>query len=279
MKLINGSVEEFKSYSQFKSVGEFNYHLRKWLEDPETKLSKKEVQAIRKLSCFAVKIIGVSNAGIDTVLKAAQKEISRATFKRMIVKAKAAGILTIYRLIRENGAYSSNLYVFNRFPKEESTAQDKPTIEPCPNEVLSQHNLSSFKTKNKNNKEYKERNNVTRSKMTLPSSYTNDKVPKTFVKLVSCFYDCSDTIVEFWEMARKAAWEYHYENDRDLLEKQASLAFKEMIAKLKQQKVKKPIAYYYGILKNKLDSVYQLELSELETKYTVPPADHWLNMP
>ena len=44
--------------------------------------------------------------------------ISRATFKRMLGKAKRLGILTIYETERGNGSQESNLYVFNRFQKK-----------------------------------------------------------------------------------------------------------------------------------------------------------------
>ena len=58
---------------------------------------------------------------IATCLKTIREEgqshgISRDTFKRIIKKAKAIGILTVYETVRENGSQSSKLYVFNHFP-------------------------------------------------------------------------------------------------------------------------------------------------------------------
>src|SRR5437868_12745838 len=40
--------------------------------------------------------------------------IFRSTFKRMIIKAKEFGILTIYEMERKNGSQTANLYIFNR---------------------------------------------------------------------------------------------------------------------------------------------------------------------
>jgi hypothetical protein len=79
------------------------------------RLLKKTIRTVPTVTC---------NAKIGTVLKAVNEEyqgngIPRSTFKRMIIKAKDLGILTIYESERKNGSQSSNLYSFNRFPQSE----------------------------------------------------------------------------------------------------------------------------------------------------------------
>jgi hypothetical protein len=113
--------KELKLYSQFKTAKEFYAHLEMWLLEYRGHFSKGELIGLKQLAYFAAKIPGVSNTSIGSTLEAIHDEyynngISRSTFKRMVLKAKNVGLLTVYETTRENGSQSSNLYVFNRFP-------------------------------------------------------------------------------------------------------------------------------------------------------------------
>src|SRR3954466_12541443 len=124
MNLKSGRIEEFERYSQFKSVKEFNTHVEMWLAVKKLEFSKGELVGLKRLVLFSVKVPGVCNAKIGTLLKAINEEyqgngISRSTFKRMTIKAKELGILTIHETERKNGSQSSNLYSFNRFPQSD----------------------------------------------------------------------------------------------------------------------------------------------------------------
>jgi hypothetical protein len=115
MNLKSGRIEGFESYSQFKSVKDFNTHVEMWLAVNKQKFSKGEHVGLKRLVRFSVKVPGVCNAKIGTLLKAINEEyqgngISRSTFKRMIIKARELGILTIQETERKNGSQSSNLY-------------------------------------------------------------------------------------------------------------------------------------------------------------------------
>jgi translation initiation factor IF-3 len=86
--------------------------------------SKGDLIGLKRLVHFSAKVPGVCNSKIGTLLKAINEEyqgngISRSTFKRMTIKAKELGILTIHETERKNGSQSSNLYSFNRFPQNE----------------------------------------------------------------------------------------------------------------------------------------------------------------
>src|SRR3954452_12576646 len=100
MNLKSGSIEGFERYSQFKSVKEFNKHVEMWLAVKNQVFSKGELVGLKRLVRFSAKIPGVCNAKIGTLLKAINEEyqgngISRSTFKRMIIKAKEFGMITI----------------------------------------------------------------------------------------------------------------------------------------------------------------------------------------
>ena len=114
-------MEQFGSFSQYQTLKEFKDNVGQWLLDYKSEFTKGELVGLTMLVCFSTQIPGVCHVKIATFLKAIREEgqnhgISRDTFKRMIKKAKAIGILTVYETVRENGSQSSNLYVFNHFP-------------------------------------------------------------------------------------------------------------------------------------------------------------------
>lgn len=130
MNIKSGQIEGFQQYSQFTSLGEFNRHMEMWYLEHKQAFTKAELVGLKRLVRYSAKIPSVSNAKIGTILKAIHEQyndsgISRATFKRMIGKAKKLGILTIYETERQNGSQSSNLYVFNRFPNYEPPKSEK----------------------------------------------------------------------------------------------------------------------------------------------------------
>ena len=121
MKIKSGTMEQFGSFSQYQTLKEFKDNVGRWLLDYKSEFTKGELVGLTMLVCFSTQIPGVCHVKIATFLKAIREEgqnhgISRDTFKRMIKKAKAIGILTVYETVRENGSQSSNLYVFNQFP-------------------------------------------------------------------------------------------------------------------------------------------------------------------
>ncbi|PAE32168.1 hypothetical protein CHI06_27095 [Bacillus sp. 7884-1] len=192
------------------------------------------------------------------MLKAINEEyqgngISRSTFKRMILKAKEMGILTTHETERKNGSQSSNLYSFNRFPHSEPPKAKKLNH---PKETI---NL--LKT---NNQENTKRNEAP---MELDHSFVSDKVPQTFVQLVKYFFTDAKTIEEYWHMVQIAAFRFEYDQNTEDILSIAINSFKQLIRKLKSTKtVGKPIAFFYGILTNKLKELYLDQLPEIESK-------------
>jgi hypothetical protein len=120
MHLKVDKVPQLQQFSKFQSAEEFHRHMELWLTQHKRDLTKCELVGLKYLVRFSEKTPGVCYESIGTVLKAIHQEyydhgISRASFKRMIKKTAKLGILTVYETARENGAQSSNLYVFNRF--------------------------------------------------------------------------------------------------------------------------------------------------------------------
>ncbi|WP_066057731.1 hypothetical protein [Robertmurraya korlensis] len=260
----NGCIEQFEQYSQFSSLKEFNTHMEMWLAVHKDDFSKGERVGLKRLVRFAAKIPGVCNAKIGTVLKAIHDEhngngISRSTFKRMIQKAIGVGMLTVHETERKNGSQSSNLYVFQPFPKNELPKENQ----------LNHPNKTSnpLKTNSKKIKERKETDsaNHTENKTNKPLdyTYTSDRVPYSFSQVVRYFYTEAKQIEEFWRMTQIAAYRNNFENRKDLVNI-AVHSFKQLISKLKVSTIQKPIAYYYGILNKKLEELYFEDLYEME---------------
>lgn len=265
MNLKNGCIEQFETYSQFSSLKEFNTHMEMWLAVHKDDFSKGERVGLKRLVRFAAKIPGVCNAKIGTVLKAIHDEhngngISRSTFKRMIQKAIGLGLLTVLETGRKNGSQSSNLYVFQPFPRSEPPKEDQ----------LNHLNKTSYPSKT-NHIKSKERNemdstepieNMNLINKPLDYTYTSDRVPYSFSQVVRYFFKEAKQIEEFWRMTQIAAYRNNSESRSDLVHI-AVHSFKQMISKLKKGTLQKPIAYYYGILHKKFEELYFEELYEL----------------
>ncbi|MEH7010641.1 hypothetical protein V7087_07440 [Neobacillus niacini] len=248
MKLKSGSIEGFEGYSQFKSVKEFNTHVEMWLAVKKQEFSKGELVGLKRLVRFSAKVPGVSNAKIGTLLKVINDEyqgngISRSTFKRMIIKAREFGILTIYETERKNGSQSSNLYCFNRFP-----ASEPPKVKKLDQPKETSNPLKTNIKKNTKRNE---------APIELDHNFVSDKVPQAFIQLVKYFFSDAKTIEEYWHMVQIAAFRFEIGQHTEDILAIAIQSFKQLIRKLKSTKhVVKPIAFFYGILTNKLKELY-----------------------
>jgi hypothetical protein len=260
VNLKSGRIEGFEGYSQFKSVKEFNTHVEMWMALKKQEFSKGELVGLKRLVRFSAKVPGVCNAKIGTLLKAINEEyqgngISRSTFKRMTIKAKELGILVIHETERKNGSQSSNLYSFNRFPQSEPPKANKLDHPKETNNLLKTN-------KQKNNK----RNEAP---IELDFTFVSDKVPQAFVQSVKYFFSDAKTIEEYWHMVQIAAFRFECDQHAGDVLTIAIQSFKQLIRKLKSTKqVVKPIAFFYGILTNKIKEFYldQLFDNQCESK-------------
>jgi hypothetical protein len=253
MTIKAGKVEEFVEFSQFDSLKEFNVHFEQWMVEHKATFSKGELVALKRLVRYSAKIPGVCNAKIGTLLKAIHDEysgngISRSTFKRMTLKAKELGILTVYETGRKNGSQTANLYVFNRFPASEPPKAQKMN-----------HPETTNLSETKNN-DIKKRNE---KPFTLDHTFTSDRVPKPFVQLVKYFFGDPKVIEEYWKMVQIAAYKNTCEEDQDQVLEVGIQAFRQLIRKLKSMKIRNPFAYFYGILDNKFMEIFMDDLEQL----------------
>jgi hypothetical protein len=268
-----GNIESFIHLSQFKNVTDFNNNIEQWMIDVKGKFTKSELVALKRLVRFSAKVCGVCNAKIGTLVSATHENnnigISRSTFKRMLSKAKAFGLLVVTEMERRNGSQSSNLYVFNRYESAEvpvissgSKADDSlnSTIEPPKDENLNHPKTSNLLETNKNKNIKKrienDKDNIINNKQ-LGKEYVSANVPEGFVNLVSSFYGDFQAIEEFWKMVKIAERKAGYEvTDFDLLDVSLN-ALKESVKALKINKVKNNVfAFFYGTMQKMLKKLY-----------------------
>ncbi|MFS1519658.1 hypothetical protein V1503_24845 [Bacillus sp. SCS-151] len=153
--ILNGRIEEFKHYSNFKNLKEFNNHIEMFLAIHKKEFTKSEFIAFNRLRKYCAKVIGVANASKRKILEAIQGKdtepgVSESTFHRMRRKAEDLGILKIEPTHRRDESRSTNLWIFNRFVAE-STTIDTPRTdgeleETAPNQQEVVNQLTPHKT-------------------------------------------------------------------------------------------------------------------------------------
>jgi|GEM_PF-3460684 len=266
--MIIGNIEQFKHLSQFTSLKEFNNHIEMWMAEYKSHFTKSELIALKRLIRFSAKVYGVSTASINTILKATEKDagisISEATFHRMKRKAIKIGMLSIYYTVRKNGSQSSNIWVFNRFVNTNDT----------PNNSIQEQKSQSNQAKNDNVNEItngtpnKTSNHIKTNILYIKrydgteAEFVSSRVPKQFVKLVSCFYNKADVIEELWKVVKCATSKLNY-----TVAEVTSIAmdcFRQLIRLVRKGRIRKSIyACFWGIVNKKLDELYFEELYEM----------------
>lgn len=276
MEIVNGNITNFKQYSQFKSLKDFNNNIEQWMVDYKSYFTKSELIALKRLVRFSAKVFGVANAKIDTILQAINEKengygISRSTFKRMVAKAKKIGMLIVKKTVRKNGSQSSNLYIFNRYTIEPPISNTEQPNLNSDNAVTSKENAQTSQKKNhyaieppiKLSRSRSKTNNILNKRIetTLDHTYTGDFVPKQFVNVVKNFFNDAEIIEEFWKIVMMQ--NYYVKHDEDTILSIAIHAFKQMIMKAKKGWVKNPYGYFWGVIDNKLDEIHYEELHKL----------------
>jgi hypothetical protein len=101
----------------------------------------------------------------------------------------------------------------------------------------------------------------------LDHTFVRDKVPQAFVQSVKFFFSDAKTIEEFWHMVQIAAFRFEYDQNKDDILGIAIQSFKQLIRKLESTKcVVKPIAFFYGIVTNKLKECLLKQVTEVSER-------------
>lgn len=259
--LVAGRIENFKDYSKFNSVKEFNNTIEMFLAEYKKDFTKGELLAFKRLVRFSAKYVGVANAKIGTLLKVINEKmngfgISRSTFERMLRKAQNLGIVSVENTVKSKGGKGHNVYIFNTIDvlkKKKLTYcenQEKPCDSKTERSKFQRETSILFETSN--NKHLNKR-----KKAHLDSTFTASYVPKEFIKAVKPFFDQAATIEELWKSVFLDTRKITHIVDQETITYTAVNAFKQSIRAHKKGKIRTNlIAFFTGTFKNLMDEAY-----------------------
>ncbi|MDN4523961.1 hypothetical protein [Fictibacillus fluitans] len=252
-----GKITNFKELSEFHTVKEFNESNKHFLEVHGENFTKGELIAFNQLTRYSVKVIGVCNARIGTLVSACHEKggISRSTVERMLRKARKCSVLSIHHTIRNKGGYAHNIFVFHRFDRplpQQLTGRQSPQI-PCSS--MKKPDIPAPETKNIETKNIKElktktiRKQPAFSSTTLDYSYLPDYIPMDFISAVKPFFTTAAEICSLWQKARIAYKKLQMERPLETLVPDIIQAFKITVYQYKLRKIKSTFSqYFYGVL-------------------------------
>ena len=259
--LIAGRIENFKDFSKFSSIKEFNTTIEMFLAEHKEDFTKGELVAFKRLVRFSAKYAGVANAKIGTLVKAINEKlngfgISRSTFERMLRKAKELGILSIENTAKSKGGKGHNVYIFNTIDvlKERKLTYCENDENPCESKgegVFFEGETSNLlKTSNTKTLD-------TRKDVPLDSTFTASYVPKEFIQAVQPFFDQAATIEDLWKSVFLDTKVISDIVGQETITYTAINAFKQAIRGLKRGKIKTNLVRYFtGTFKKLMNQVY-----------------------
>lgn len=259
--LIAGRIENFKDFSKFSSIKEFNTTIEMFLAEHKEDFTKGELVAFKRLVRFSAKYAGVANAKIGTLVKAINEKlngfgVSRSTFERMLRKAKELGILSIENTAKSKGGKGHNVYIFNTIDvlKKRKLTYCENHENPC--ESKSEDDNFQGETSILLETSIIKRLN-TRKEVPLDSTFTASYVPKEFIEAVKPFFDEAATIEDLWKSVFLDTKAISDIVEQDTITYTAINAFKQAIRGLKRGKIKTNLVRYFtGTFKKLMDRTY-----------------------
>lgn len=286
-----GNIYQFKHMSRFHNVANFNKHKEFFLQRNPDLFTHSEFIAFEVLSQYSVVVPGVANAKIGTLVSACspkQGGISRATFVRMLRKAKKAGILKTYKTYRSCGGFSHNIFVFQPFDatyetqmtqceNQETACDSKGEGEQLTGET--EKLFINLRNKELNIRQEKEvqplhDDNQLLSK-DLDYTFVPNTVPNIFILTVKPFFDRADDIYTFWLKALLVYKKFNFDTPLEHMTTIVIEAFKTTVFHYKHRNIKTTfVQYYYGTLSAMLSAEKRREYAERGSK----PRYNWLDV-
>lgn len=249
--LFSSNIQNFKKYSQFNSIKDFNNNIEQWMAEYKHQFTPSELIALKRLIRYSAKIYGVANAKINTILDSINEKangygVSRSTFKRMISKAKKIGLLEVKVTVRHNMSQSSNLYIFQRFDTIEPPRTEYERVETVSKQQKVFSQLNHHKTNNilKTSKH----NNTSK----IDHTYLPSFIDKTFIYTAKPFFTAKE-IYELWLRVLTAYKKSNISKPLSEVIETVNKALKETIFLHKQDKIKTSLkGYFYRLTENYL---------------------------
>ncbi|MFY4775526.1 helix-turn-helix domain-containing protein [Metabacillus sp. RGM 3146] len=242
--LIAG-VEAYDNLSTFTNVKQLNEAVRSHKEKHADLLSETMLRILDVLHRHSAKYTGVSFLAKSNIGKLIGK--CRRTIIRVCQRLEDLGIIRQYETKRASDMQqSSNAIVI--LPPVVAVTQEEPPMS-------RQENKPSLKQPLHNKK------NVESADSAASAEYTSNRVPASFRDLVACFYNKADIIEEYWRMTTLQT--RYIDHSPDTIAQLACDAFRQTVRKVKGGRVRKAIAYYYGVVNRKLDELFYADMAEM----------------
>ncbi|SER08934.1 hypothetical protein SAMN04487944_101189 [Gracilibacillus ureilyticus] len=268
--MYQSKIESFKSYSNFKSLKDFNNNVEMFLACHKQDFTKSEYIAFRRLTKFCAKIFGVSNARIDTIVQATKDDnggISRSTFKRMVKKAKKLGILSVHELKRANQSQSSNLYVFESF-----RTSIEPPIENAKNDQNAILSMAVTTRINEQLNRHKTSNNSKTNNLLINTYYAKPYQAISEAIRIFLGYDSKKIASRLYGVylgqtkSLRATEYYTNEGQAELIEVAISAIQTTFLAS-KRKSIQNIAGYFNGVLSKMLDDLMTLDMCIIGSDY------------
>ena len=268
-KNLKEFINKYKNYSKFSSLEEFNKNIEMFLAVHKSIFTKREFLLFRRLTKYGARVFGVATASIATILKAVEKYdgaigVSESTFHRMRRKAVDEGILSVIKTTDVFGRQLANIWVFQKFvspKKQNDTPGEAGFTEKTQigEEFSSNSQVTPLKavnnkasTKNNINKRYPV-STQGEGVIAKPSVKKKSRIPEAFENILSAFFESPHEIWEYWRMVQLYVRKSSLQMEKEEVLRLAVNSFQEMLKGLKQQRIKKPIAYFSWIFNQKLE--------------------------
>jgi hypothetical protein len=249
--LFIDSIQNFKDYSQFESLRDFNNQIEQWMVEYKHLFTPSELIALKRLIRYSAKVYGVSNAKINTILDSIEDKsngygISRSTFKRMLSKAKKIGLLEVKETARQNLSQSSNIYIFHRFNSIEppQTEGERSEIPSEQEEVFKQLNrpktINIFKT------------NKQKHTSEIDHTYLPSFVDESFIETTKPFFSAYE-VYQLWLRVLIAYKKSGIKRPLQEVIETVNKAFKQTVFMYKLGKIQTSFeGYFYRLVENYL---------------------------
>lgn len=244
MKRINiiASEATFESFATFETIDQLNETVREYKRLFAAELKATEVAVLNLLHRYSAKYTGVSFLRKGKIAELIGK--SRRTVIRVCNRLEALGIIRQYEIARPTDKrQTSNAIVI------------VPIEQPQQADVTPE--ASGNVTPNKTTSSLKQLHNNTKERTKERRQYKPAWIPQAFYDLLSAHFGAIEDIEEYWRAVY--ATTYRMDFGRDEREEIGIVAFMEM--KARRKRLRKPVAYFVGVVKRMAKREYLIALS------------------
>lgn len=266
----------YTTLAKFDSIAEFNAHFEQAMVAHKSLFTKSEYIALNKLRKFAATFVGVAWCKLQKAVASTHQDetfgVSRASFDRMLRKARKLNLITVINQERKNKWQKHNVYVFNRLeeltPEVFEIVSISNTID-VPNELKIDAPITNLLLELPR---LKDLNTYPQAEIVSASNHVNKVVemkdtPYYQIKnLVDGLVSDKNFVYKIYGVWMAQSKHAGFDVDFDV----ALIAAKKLAAEVKRRRnlelvsLMNPVGYFSGILSNMIAKVAEENIREME---------------